>query len=95
MIGLGVGLSAAPLLTSEANEKPARAKSQKIYRTVEIAKHNTPESLWVHYEGTEVILFIEQACLTLPGYSVVDEDRLFVVSDIFVAGPNTSIAILI
>ena len=33
------------------NETNAQAKALPIYKRDEIAKHNTEESLWVHYEG--------------------------------------------
>ena len=47
-VAVAAGAVGAIYMISETN---AQAKALPIYKRDEIAKHNTEESLWVHYEG--------------------------------------------
>lgn len=47
-LAVAAGAVGAIYMISETN---AQAKALPIYKRDEIAKHNTEESLWVHYEG--------------------------------------------
>ena len=49
VLAIAAGAFGAVYMINETDS--ANAKALPIYKRAEIAKHNTEESLWVHYEG--------------------------------------------